>query len=112
MNTGGQRNVGRVTEHREMYIQQEYVSQSQSHHLTNPVAHTEAETTSRAAASCSVLQPYIYIISLITRSQVELFIMNYEVDRISNTNMRDIRILCIYVQIIQIQLADCSACCR
>ena len=37
-------------------VQQEYVSQSQSHHLTNPVAHTEAETASRAAAS------YIYFL--------------------------------------------------
>ena len=80
--------MGRVTEHREMYIQlfssinytqKIYVvdiftikycparvcitiTVSPTHHLTNPVAHTEAETASRAAASCAVLQPYIYFL--------------------------------------------------
>ena len=79
---------------------------------TSPIPWHTLKLKLRAVLLRVALYYNLTFISLITRSQVELFIMNYEVDRISNTNMREIRILCIYVQIIQIQLADCSACCR
>ena len=66
--------MGRVTEyiHRNVYsvwyliMHSKYLSQSQSHHLTNTVAHTEAATVSCAAA---ILQPYT---CLITRSECAL----------------------------------------
>ena len=89
--TGGQRNVGRVTEyiHRNVYsvwyliMHSKYLSQSQSHHLTNTVAHTEAATVGCAAA---ILQPYT---CLITRSEVmcvELNLLRKD-EKITNTNM-------------------------
>ena len=60
-----------------------YLSQSQSHHLINTMAHTEAATVGCAAA---ILQPYT---CLITRSEVmcvELNLLRKD-EKITNTNM-------------------------